>query len=210
MNWYYAAGGQQLGPVDQAKLQELLQTGVINAESLVWREGMDGWKPYGAAMSGAPPMVRYGGFWIRFVARIIDGIIMGAVGFVVRIPFIAMMGGAAVSLGEDPDPAQVMAALPAILAGAGLMILVSVALNAAYEAYFLSTRGATPGKMALGLKVVRADGGPISVGLAVGRYFASILSGMTLFIGYIIAGFDTQKRSLHDHICSTRVIRVSS
>jgi len=42
MNWYYASGGQQLGPVDEAKLQELLHTGVINAETLVWREGLDG------------------------------------------------------------------------------------------------------------------------------------------------------------------------
>jgi uncharacterized RDD family membrane protein YckC len=100
--------------------------------------------------------------------------------------------------------------MPAILSGLGLMTLISLAINVAYEAYFLSTRGATPGKMALGLKVIRADGGPVSAGLAVGRYFASILSALTLCIGYIIAGFDSQKRSLHDHICSTRVIRASS
>ena len=60
--------------------------------------------------------------------------------------------------------------------------------------------------MALGLKVIRADGGPISVGLAVGRYFAKILSALTLWIGFIIAGFDREKRTLHDHICGTRVI----
>ena len=102
-----------------------------------------------------------------------------------------------------------MAALPAIFSGLALLTLISIGINACYEAYFLTTKGATPGKMALGLKVIRADGGPITIGLAVGRYFASFLSGITLCIGYIIAGFDAQKRSLHDHICATRVIRVS-
>jgi len=56
------------------------------------------------------------------------------------------------------------------------------------------------------LKVVMEDGGPVSYGRATGRFFAEILSGMVCYIGYIIAGFDSQKRSLHDHICSTRVI----
>ncbi len=88
----------------------------------------------------------------------------------------------------------------------GLSVLIQFALSLAYEVYFLTTKGATPGKMALGLKVIRADGGPISAGLAVGRYFAKILSGMILWIGFIIAGFDSEKRALHDHICGTRVV----
>ena len=71
------------------------------------------------------------------------------------------------------------------------------------------TRGKTPGKMALDLKVVRPDGGPISLGRAVGRYFAKIVSGIILMIGYIMAGFDSEKRALHDMMCDTRVIKVS-
>jgi uncharacterized RDD family membrane protein YckC len=67
--------------------------------------------------------------------------------------------------------------------------------------------GATPGKMALGMKVIRADGQPLSVGLSLGRWAASWVSCLTLFIGYIIAAFDAQKRTLHDHICDTRVVR---
>jgi uncharacterized RDD family membrane protein YckC len=63
--------------------------------------------------------------------------------------------------------------------------------------------------MVLGLKVVTANGGLISVGRAFGRYFAQILSGLILGIGYIMAAFDEQKRALHDHICGTRVIRVT-
>jgi uncharacterized RDD family membrane protein YckC len=61
--------------------------------------------------------------------------------------------------------------------------------------------------MALGLKVVRPGGGPITPGRAAGRYFSKMVSSMTLMIGYIIAGFDSEKRALHDMICDTRVIK---
>jgi uncharacterized RDD family membrane protein YckC len=123
------------------------------------------------------------------------------VAFVLTIPLKLVMGYSAVST-SDP-----MAALPMILGVAGLQLAISITLQAAYQIYFLSTRGATIGKLALGLKVIRADGGPLSVGLATGRFFAYLLDAwFTLTIGFIIAGFDSEKRALHDRICDTRVI----
>jgi len=148
----------------------------------------------------------FGGFWMRFLGIIIDGIILWVVGAIVSFPFGLAMGGVGLQLGRNPDPSQVMAALPAIMGMAGLSFVIRTALSLAYEVYFLTTKGATPGKMVLGLKVIRADGGPISIGLAVGRFFAKYLSFLTFCIGFIIAGFDREKRSLHDHICGTRVI----
>jgi uncharacterized RDD family membrane protein YckC len=62
--------------------------------------------------------------------------------------------------------------------------------------------------MACGLKVVTPEGSPIGFGRAFGRAMAEILSGLICNIGYIIAGFDSQKRALHDHIANTRVIRI--
>jgi len=47
----------------------------------------------------------------------------------------------------------------------------------------------------------------VSYGRAAGRYFAKMLSGIIMGIGYIMAGFDSQKRALHDMICDTRVIK---
>ena len=76
-----------------------------------------------------------------------------------------------------------------------------------FNGFFLMKFGATPGKMALGLKVVSPDGSTIGGGKAFGRTFAEILSGLICNIGYIIAAFDGQKRALHDHIAGTRVIR---
>jgi uncharacterized RDD family membrane protein YckC len=149
---------------------------------------------------------RFGGFWIRFLAVIIDAIIIGVVSAIIRIPLGLAGMGVGLGLGRNPDPNQVLAAVPTIMSLIGLSFLINMALTLAYDVYFLTTKGATPGKMALGLKVTRADGGPISAGLAIGRYFAKFLSSITLCIGFIIAAFDREKRSLHDHICGTRVI----
>jgi len=159
---------------------------------------------YAQRLSGATR--HFGGFWIRFVAIVIDGIILGVVGLIIRIPLGLAMGGVGLGLGRDPDPSQVLAALPAILSLAGLSFLIQMGLSLAYEVYFLSTKGATPGKMALGLKVTRADGSTISAGLAAGRFFAKYLSGLILLIGFIMAAFDREKRSLHDHSFGTRVV----
>jgi uncharacterized RDD family membrane protein YckC len=60
--------------------------------------------------------------------------------------------------------------------------------------------------MACQLRVIRADGSNLDWGLAIGRHFAKILSYLTLFIGFIMAGFDEEKRALHDRICETRVV----
>ena len=67
--------------------------------------------------------------------------------------------------------------------------------------------GGTLGKLALDLRVVTANGEPIGCGRSLGRTFAEILSLITLLIGYIIAAFDGEKRTLHDRVCGTRVIR---
>jgi uncharacterized RDD family membrane protein YckC len=88
-----------------------------------------------------------------------------------------------------------------------MISMVQLVFGAAYVTFFLGKYGATPGKMALGLKVVRSDGSELTYARAFGRYLAEYLSAFTLMIGYIIAAFDREKRALHDHICDTRVIR---
>jgi uncharacterized RDD family membrane protein YckC len=144
---------------------------------------------------------RYAGFWIRFVARLIDGLILGAVGLLLYIPFGAramIFPGNSARLGVVPMFAGLL----------GLVQMLQLAIAVAYEAYFVSTRGGTLGKLALGLRIIRADGSPVPAGLAVGRYFAQWISAIILMIGYIMAAFDDQKRALHDRICETRVIHV--
>jgi hypothetical protein len=54
MNWYYVDAGKQAGPVDDAQLEELVQAGRIQPNTLVWREGMGEWRPYGEAKPPTP------------------------------------------------------------------------------------------------------------------------------------------------------------
>ena len=149
-------------------------------------------------------MVRYGGFWVRFVARMIDGFATSLIGYIFQIPLLFLLP-TTFTPGQDPTALLI----PRTLAIVGISTLLSLAVQVVYEVYFLSTRGATPGKMAFGMKVVRSDGSPISTGLAAGRYFAQWVSMLTLYIGYVMAGFDDEKRALHDRICDTRVIYAS-
>jgi uncharacterized RDD family membrane protein YckC len=85
--------------------------------------------------------------------------------------------------------------------------VLSQLLGVAYTVFFIGRFGATPGKMILGVKVVRATGSPVGYALATGRYFSTFVSGLTLGIGYFMAFFDDERKSLHDRICGTRVIR---
>jgi uncharacterized RDD family membrane protein YckC/DNA-directed RNA polymerase subunit RPC12/RpoP len=156
----------------------------------------------------APGAFQYGGFWIRFVARILDGIIMGIIGGLIwGVGAAVFMPGLMSLRTNNLTPDETLAAMAPFFAMLGLITVITIGLNCIYETFFVTRMGATPGKMALGLKVVRPDGGPVTAGRAAGRYFATILSGMILYIGYIIAAFDDQKKALHDMICDTRVIR---
>lgn len=266
MNWYYAVGGQQQGPVDEAQLDALLQSGQINQETLVWRDGLANWQPLRqarpSASAGAPPVAaaggetstsgsvgevvcvecgklftkdnaiqygtawvcaackpiflqklregaatgsaalgtaerRYAGFWIRVVAKFIDGL---AIGVVIGIPIMILMFTTGIIAQPGQNQSAAMVGLQVILQlgwmGAGI----------AYNTFMHGKYGATLGKMAVGIRVVMADGAPITFMRAFGRAWGDILSSIVCNIGYIIAGFDAEKRALHDHICQTRVI----
>jgi uncharacterized RDD family membrane protein YckC len=147
-----------------------------------------------------PGTLEYAGFWTRFLAKFIDGIVMGAVNMVVSLIGAAVFG---VAMAGAAAQGSVAAALGLQL---GLW-LIQMTLSGVYYVLFLGRFGATPGKMALRIKVVRSDGSPVTYGRAFGRYFADMLSGLTLGIGYIMAAFDEEKRALHDRLCDTRVIR---
>lgn len=151
--------------------------------------------------------MRYGGFWLRFVAVLIDGIILAIPIGILEVVIFGAMGASIANLGQNPAPEDVFAVLGPMFAMIGVVSLVSIGLGCAYETFFVVKYGATPGKMALGLKVLRPDGSMLTAGRAAGRYFAKMLSGMIMYIGYIMAGFDEQKRSLHDRICDTRVVK---
>ncbi len=252
MDWYYALGDQQVGPISKEELQALVNTKKIDTQTRVWRTGMKEWQELGqllkanrnlpAAISpgdgrsrqaqcsecdnsfSQDDMIRFGdawvcanckplfvqkikeglavagtmdyaGFWIRLGAKFIDWIIIGIVSFIVAMP----LGYFSITTPSSSSSVLTMV----------LLQILNYAIPATYVTFFLGKYGATPGKMACKLKVVTADNDRVSYPRAFGRYFAEILSGLILLIGYIMAAFDDQRRTLHDRICDTRVIRHS-
>jgi uncharacterized RDD family membrane protein YckC len=252
MDWYYSVNGQQVGPVSDAELENLVSAKVVGQESLVWHAGMPEWQTLRQVKTGAPPSIpaesqrgfctecgnpypdsdlleygvsrvcanckgtflqrikqgiplpytrRYAGFWIRFLAVCIDRLILGVVGSIV---YLSLGSGPFSRASRISDPTNFG---PIVAALFGAAFFSTLAIEIAYYTYFVAQHGATPGKMALNLKVIRAsDGQNPSVGVAVGRFFCYWLDSLTLAIGYIIAGFDSEKRALHDYICGTRVV----
>ena len=69
-----------------------------------------------------------------------------------------------------------------------------------------SSRQATLGKMALGIKVVDQEGNPVSFGRATARNVAKLLSGMILMVGYVMAAFTSRKQALHDILAGCLVV----
>jgi uncharacterized RDD family membrane protein YckC len=142
--------------------------------------------------------LRYAGFWVRFAAIFLDGLILLVTNTALQVS-IGMMGGLRVgqSIGIEENPNV----------GLALLLLgIQFATGVSYEAVLVGKYGATLGKMACKIKVVTADGGAVSYLRAFGRYFAKLLNAFTFGIGYIIAAFDAEKRTLHDRICNTRVV----
>jgi uncharacterized RDD family membrane protein YckC len=154
--------------------------------------------------------VAYAGFWLRFVAYIIDGVVSGLAFLILLIPLFVLTGaGAALSkIGSGEDIDNDVAALLSIgfLFGFfGIIFLVSWLYYALSES---SSWQATVGKKILNLKVTDMTGQPISFGRASGRFFAKIVTSMIpLGIGYIIAGFTEKKQTIHDMIASCLVLR---
>jgi uncharacterized RDD family membrane protein YckC len=137
----------------------------------------------------------YAGFWIRFVAKFIDGIVLSIINMV--IGFFTTASTIAT------NPADPVAALNSIMFSGALQFCV----QAAYSSFFLGKFSATPGKMVMGLKVISVDSENVSYMKGLGRAFAEIVSSIILCIGYLMAAWDPEKRALHDRICNTRVVK---
>jgi uncharacterized RDD family membrane protein YckC len=171
-----------------------------------------------AAPGYAPPMaqpplprpsVDYAGFWLRFVAFVIDSFLWG----IPLVFFIAMMAGAMgvahglknIEPGESPDDVFALLGVSFILMACFAVIVGRWFYYAIFES---SNWQATPGKKALGLYVTDLNGFRITFGRASGRYFARLVTSLIpLSIGYIMAGFTEKRQALHDMIASCLVLR---
>lgn len=132
------------------------------------------------------------GFWKRVAASVIDSIILAVAG-----GLCAELFGALISdLFSGGELAEVL-----------VTAVCAIVINAIYHAWFHSTLVyATPGKMAVGIKVMRSNGEPISFLRALGRFFATALSSIPLGLGFVMAAFTARKQALHDFVSDTVVV----
>jgi uncharacterized RDD family membrane protein YckC len=136
--------------------------------------------------------VAYGGFWIRVVAYLIDAIVLNIVLWLLSV--ITGLRLISYIATDHLEP---------------LPILAPLVVNWLYFALMESSRrGATLGKMAVGLRVVTGAGQRLSFANATGRYFAKFISALILGIGFIMVAFTERKRGLHDMIANTLVVKV--
>jgi uncharacterized RDD family membrane protein YckC len=152
----------------------------------------------------------YAGFWLRFVAYLIDSVVLLVVaGVVVGICVLGIGVGTlkdAFSNANPQDPSLPFAVIGWFMVG-GLVLLL---LQWLYFAWMESSEHqATLGKMALGLIVTDINDHRVSFGRATGRFFAKIITNYTFLIGYIMAGFTEKKQALHDMIAGCLVMRKS-
>jgi len=132
-------------------------------------------------------ITNYASFGKRFVASIIDNIIINAL----TLALSFLIGSSVL------DP----------ITSFGIVIGLSLLLFFGYFGYFESSENqATPGKSVMKIKVTDLAGNRISFGKAVFRTIMKIVSSIILLIGYIMAAFTEKKQALHDMAASTLVL----
>ena len=142
-----------------------------------------------AAAYGYAPQARYGGFWIRVVAYIIDFIILGIVGGIID----------AVLRVNPSDPNN---------GSNSLGSLINLVIDIAYFAGLWTYMGATLGQRVFKLRVVDANTGqPIGPGKALLRWLGLLVSFLVCFVGVIWVAFDARKQGWMDKIAGTVVVQ---
>lgn len=140
--------------------------------------------------------VRPAGFWIRVMATFVDSFILTAVQLVM---------GFAVGMGLGMNGADEVTQKGMI----ALVQVIAWVFAFAYLVGFVALKGATPGKMAFGLRVVRDDGRE-TVGFwkaFLREVPAKLLSGIVLGLGYLMVAAREDKRGLHDRLVRTSVVK---
>ncbi len=148
---------------------------------------------------------RYGGFWRRACAYLIDELILYFISLVLFVIGLLALG----FKGDILD--RVLTSPGDLTQGMGIFgfLYIAASLLAAmtYFTWFHGIAGRTPGKMLLGLRVIQASGDPMTLGVAFLRWVGYLISGLVFCLGFLWIAFDGRKQGWHDKIAATVVIR---
>ena len=155
--------------------------------------------------------IRFAGFWIRVVAYIIDGIVLNVPLYVIYANFIYGMffynASSILSLSTSDHSLDIKSPL---MNSFGLIYFITFVMPIIFDWLYhalmeSSSKSATLGKLAFGLKVVTDNGERLTFANATGRYFAKYVSAFILGIGFLMVAFQREKRGLHDFMAGTVV-----
>lgn len=140
------------------------------------------------------PRPDFSGFWVRYAAFTVDGFILGIL-YLLGVFTITSLSGQGFSASEV-DRFELSILLP---------------LVCAYNIFFITKNGATPGKKFFKIKVLQTNHKPVSLGKVVLREtVGKLLSSLVFNLGYIWAGVDSKKQTWHDKIAKTYVVYTES
>ena len=224
MDWYYIdsskpEGKRRNGPWSLRQMLGFAEQGAFISETLVWRDGFEGWKPWGKVEPElktetqvetikqiieekilphiAVSKANYASFWVRLGAFIIDSVVLQFI-FVLLTPIHSSFGILPTAeITSQTSPAELM---PTMLFLSGLVFI--------YHSFFVKNFSGTLGKIALGLAVVRHDGKPMTWSCAFLRSFVACFLSSFFALGFLLAAFDMEKRTLHDFAANTRVLKL--
>jgi uncharacterized RDD family membrane protein YckC len=162
--------------------------------------------PYGYQQQGygytyghpLAPFTGYAGFWIRFLASLIDGLIVG-------VPFVVL----GLALGST---AGYTGGLPFNPGGNLAVNVLSIVVGMLYFGLLEGgPTGQTVGKKVCNIRVVDVENHQPGIGTArgIGRYFARWLSQLVFYLGYFWMLWDPRKQCWHDKLARTLVVRAS-
>jgi uncharacterized RDD family membrane protein YckC len=231
MQVWIGRNGERFGPYTDDEVRQWLLDGTCRPEELGWYEGMTDWRPLGElfpdvkpAAAAIPPMPpspspfmgvnevaapEYAGFWLRFGAWVIDYLIL-------IVPFTII----SVTMGIGTAMAQVMAqwktdqvaALDAYTTALMPITYVVVVIGFVYYTLFEASKWqATPGKMAVGIRVTDTEGRRLTLGRSAGRNAVRLTNMLRIpvplpLICYVVAAFTERKQGIHDLLAHTYVL----
>ena len=143
------------------------------------------------------------GFWKRFAAMVIDGLVTGVASWAIQIPLFVLAGA-----GIGSEMLSMGSSIGLVLLSYGISLLIPLLY---FSWMHSSASQASLGKMAVGIKVTRGSGERIGFWRAFGRYAAYFLTVLLSFgvgglVSALTTGLTERKQALHDMICDTLVV----
>lgn len=150
--------------------------------------------------SFSPPTVNYADFWTRFGAVFIDMLILATISFVMTMTGTLVSGMMGYGTNDQSLGLIIMM----------MFSVLSYGIQIGYPIYFIGSKGQTPGKMVMKIKVVKIDTGeaPGYATAFLRELIGKFVSGLLLGIGYLVSIKDPKKQTWHDKIAKTVVVKI--